>query len=181
MEGRCYNCCVLKMLWEDSVYTRLLVYDAHKLGWSKQGLSICKKSYSILQIMTTSAQCHLQVRTTSQSMSSEVYCSPSIFLKSSCLFLCLPWFEELAAWSAEALVLGPTAFKTGADLRACPNPALGREAAARGTKSPPVLDGGAIGHATAPSRPSSESCSVFPLKTMGSVRRRSFPASYRSN
>lgn len=67
-------------------------------------------------------------------------------------------------------------------FRTCPKPALGLEAAALGTNIPPVLAGGAAGRARPkPPGVSSDNCKVFPLKTIGSVRSSSLPASYRQD
>jgi len=61
---------------------------------------------------------------------------------------------------------------------ACPKPARGLETAALGTKSPPVLAGGADGRdRDGPFDVSSDICRTVSLNTRGSVRRSNFPAS----
>lgn len=103
---------------------------------------------------------------------------PSIFRKSSC-----PFAGALSVLGPEGtglLVFAATTLR----VFLLPSPALGREAADRGMKRPPVAAGGgpdgrAVRAAGADfSRVSSESCSVCPLKIIGSACKSNFPASY---
>jgi hypothetical protein len=65
-------------------------------------------------------------------------------------------------------------------FRACPKPARGLETVALGTKSPPVLAGGADGRdRDGPPIFSSDIWRTLSLNSIGSVRSSNFPASCR--
>ena len=102
----------------------------------------------------------------------------SIFRKSSWPFA--PLSPLCGAGAPELLAAGSAGFDPRCLL---PSPARGLETAARGTNIPVFAAGRAMGRADVepPAAPSpATNWRVFPLKTMASGLRRSFPASYQS-
>ena len=128
----------------------------------------------------TAAGCNIRHRTANADPSQIPL---SILRKSSWPFVAFPSAARPETEPECAEPLASAVTTTRAFL--LPNPALGREAAERGMNKPPVAVVGTGAVARPPrafgadvSRLSSESCSVCPLKTMGSECKSSFPASW---